>query len=323
MKVFIAGGTGLIGYHSALEFLKRGHDVSSISLPDIELGDWFPKEIEISYGNLFNMSKEELIELFSGQDALVYALGPDDRAKPPPPAYDFFYKYLVEACGRIVSAAKTAGVKKCVVLNSYFAYFDRVHPEWGLADHHPYIKCRVEQAKRVMAEGGGKMDVMVLELPYIFGSMPGRIPLWKDILVNMLIKNILVFYPRGGSSMISVKHVAEAVAGATEKGRNGKRYQIGDVNYSWRQMLKLMMDTLGKHKKILSPPCYLTALKGKQLRHKEQRHGIESGLNLSYIFEDILCREFYFDPSESSNELEYNRGGIDAAIEETVLACIK
>ena len=42
MNVFIAGGTGLIGYQSALEFLKRGHDVSSISLPDIEFGDWFP-----------------------------------------------------------------------------------------------------------------------------------------------------------------------------------------------------------------------------------------------------------------------------------------
>ena len=54
MNVFIAGGTGLIGYQSALEFLKRGHDVSSISLPDIEFGDWFPKEIENSFTALLS-----------------------------------------------------------------------------------------------------------------------------------------------------------------------------------------------------------------------------------------------------------------------------
>jgi len=144
MKIMIIGGTGFLGYHSLLEFIKRGHSVSTFSIPDIELGDWFPKEIEVRYVNVFEQEESILVESFRGYDALVYAVGPDDRVTPLAPAYEFFHERLVEACGRVVDAARKAGVKRCVVLNSYFAYFDRIWPEKQLADHHPYIKCRVE-----------------------------------------------------------------------------------------------------------------------------------------------------------------------------------
>ena len=80
MKIFIVGGTGFLGYHAALECLRRGYEVSTISLPDIPLGDWFPKEITVNYGNVFAMAEEELINLFQGFDAIIYTVGPDDRA---------------------------------------------------------------------------------------------------------------------------------------------------------------------------------------------------------------------------------------------------
>ncbi len=39
MKVFIVGGTGFIGYYAVLEALRRKYEVTTISLPDIELGE--------------------------------------------------------------------------------------------------------------------------------------------------------------------------------------------------------------------------------------------------------------------------------------------
>ena len=66
-----------------------------------------------------------------------------------------------------MQGAKDAGVKKVAICNSYFAYFDRTMPELELAENHPYIKCRVEQAERCIEIGRDKMDVMILELPYI------------------------------------------------------------------------------------------------------------------------------------------------------------
>ncbi len=324
MKVFIVGGTGFIGYYSTLELLKRGHEVSTISLPDIEIGKWFPKEVEIKYGNVFEMGDDALKELFVGFDAMVYAVGPDDRFKPKGSAYDFFHERLVEACGRVVAVAREAVVDKCVVTNSYFAYFDRVEPERKLAEHHAYIKCRVEQAERVISEGKDKMDVMVLELPYIFGSMPERTPLWKDVLVNMLHESEIIFYPKGGSNMIAVEHVAEAVAGAVEKGKQGRRYQIGDVNLSWVSMIKIMLKSMGMgNKKIITLPTFLVNMQGKKIKKQEDEQGVESGLNPLYLFKDIMCQELYFNPTESADELGYSRGGIEKSIDDTVKACLK
>ena len=45
MKVFIIGGTGLLGSEGAKELLKRGHTVSSVSLPPIPTGANIPKEM--------------------------------------------------------------------------------------------------------------------------------------------------------------------------------------------------------------------------------------------------------------------------------------
>lgn len=321
MNVFICGGTGFIGYHCSQEFLERNYNVSTISIPDIELGDWYPKEVNVSYGNIFTMPYEELVKVFEGQDAMVYAIGPDDRVKVKGDPYEFFYDRLVEGAGRVVSAARDAGVKKCVVLNSYFAYFDRIWPNLKLAENHPYIKARVEQADRVIKEGGATMDVMVLELPYIFGTMPERVPLWKDILVSRLYKMKNVLYFKGGSNMISVEKVAEAIVGAVENGRGSVKYPVGDENLSWVQMIKIMLKGLGLRKKILIMPTVFGTWFGMYMKQKDKKEGLKSGLDTSRLFKDIMCKYMYFDASDSATELGYSRGGVEESILKTMEAC--
>jgi nucleoside-diphosphate-sugar epimerase len=324
MKVFVVGGTGFIGYYTTLELLKKGYEVATISLPDIELGDWFPKGVKIHYGDIFKMPETELKALFEGYDAMIYSVGPDDRVKPQGNAYQFFHERLVKWCGKVVAMAREAGVKRCVVTNSYFAYFARINPERKLTEHHPYIRCRVEQAERVISEGKDMMDVMVLELPYIFGCMPERVPLWKDILVSRLAKGKKVYYPKGGSNMIAVEHVAEAIVGAIENGKHGKRYPIGDVNMSWIEMLQLMLNSMNmSNKKIVTVPSFIVNLMGRKIKKEDEKSGFDAGLDPLYLFRDIMCKELYFDPTESVNELGYGRGGIEESIDKTIKACIK
>ncbi|MHA1819812.1 MAG: NAD(P)H-binding protein [Promethearchaeota archaeon] len=321
MKVFIVGGTGFLGYYACLEFLKRGHQVSTISLPDIELGSWFPKEVEVKYGNVFTMPHDELIDLFKGFDAMVYAVGPDDRVTPKAPAYEFFHERLVVSCTKVVKAAVEAGVKRGVILNSYFAYFDRKYPERHLSERHPYIKCRVEQAESVIKAGDDKMVVSVLELPYIFGTMPERIPLWKDVLLERIRKMKRVMFPKGGSNMITVQHVAEAIVGAAENGKESRRYPVGDENMSWKEMLSIMLEAMGLKKKIITIPTFLATLYGKKIKREDKKQGKEAGLDPEYLFKDIQSQYLYFDPTPTIEVLKYNRGGVREAIIETVKRC--
>ncbi|MHA1784896.1 MAG: NAD-dependent epimerase/dehydratase family protein [Candidatus Helarchaeota archaeon] len=324
MKVFIVGGTGFLGYYATLEFLDRGHEVDTISLPDIELGDWFPKDkVGVKYGNVFKMDHEELTELFKGYDAMVYAVGPDDRYTPKAPAYDFFHERLVVACGKVVEAARDAGVKRCAILNSYFCYFDRTMPELNLAERHPYIKCRVEQATHCIEIGGDKMEVMILELPYIFGTMPERVPLWKEVFVDRVLNmKPWMIFPKGGTNMISVQHIAEAIVGAIERGKGGKRYTIGDKNLTWKEWLKIIQKAAGIKRRILTMPCWMGTIWGWKLRRKDKKEGKEAGLNHKLLFKDIQCRELFFDPTPSQEELGYTGGGLEEAIIETIKRCL-
>ncbi len=322
MKVFILGGTGLLGFHSLRVLLERGHEVSVLSLRDIELGSWFPPQARVGFGNAFTMSREELRRAFSGHDALVYALGPDDRVTPDAPAYDFFHRYLVDACGKVLGAAREAGVERCVVLSSYFCHFDRQNPRWQLALRHPYIRCRNEQADGAMREGGDSMATMTLELPYIFGTMPQRVPLWKDILLERIRNMNPVMFTKGGTAMISARHVGEAVAGAVEKGVGGIRYPVGDVNMEWKDMLRTMLDEMKlPGRKVLTVPTVLASLYGLKSRADDRKRGRESGLDHARLFGDIQSRRFYLDGDESAAALGHGRGGVEDAIREAVRAC--
>jgi len=324
MKVFIVGGTGFLGYYSTLEFLKRGHEVDTMALPDIPLGDWFPKDkVGVTYGNVFEKSHEELVEIFKGYDALVYAVGPDDRIVPKAPAYEFFHDRLVKACGRVVKGARDAGVKKAAICNSYFAFFDRKMPELKLAERHPYIKCRVEQAEHCISIGNSKMDVMIMELPYIFGTMPEREPLWKELFVARIQKmNRRIYFFKGGTIMMSVERVAESIVGAIERGKGGKRYPCGDECVSWDTWLKWIMEAMKVEKKIVTMPTFLGTLFGAYMRRKDKKEGKEGGLNHKRLFKDIQCRFLYYDPKETCEELGVSRGGLKDSVIKTIERCI-
>jgi len=321
MKIMIVGGTGFLGYHSLLVALKRGYEVNALAIDDVELGDWYPKEVNVEFGDVFELSEKNLTDRFVGYDSLIYAVGPDDRITPPAPAYEFFYARLVEAVEKVATSARKAGVKKMVVLNSYFAYFDRIWPEKKLSEHHPYIRCRVEQAQKVIAAGKEEMDVIILELPYIFGSMPNRIPLWKDVLLDRFAKGKTIFFPKGGTNMITVEHVAEAIIGALEHGEHGARYTVGDENHTFNEMLEMMMSAIGENKKIINIPRFMAILAGIMIEKDMKKKGLEGGLEAEFLMRDIITNNLYFDPSDAVKKLGYGRGGIKEAIVKTMKAC--
>lgn len=347
-NVFICGGTGFLGYYSALEFIRKGAKIGVLALPN-ELtlsADWWPKEIQVNYGMLFNLkpgdetptvTKEELVKMFTGYDTLVYAVGPDDRMHTPKgvSGYDFFHKYLVEKVVPVFEAAKEAGVKKAVLLNSYFAYFDRIWPESHLAQRHPYIRVRVEQAEALIkvGDGGvanGGMDVVVLELPYIFGSMPGRTPLWKEIFLDRFAGMPAIMFPKGGTNMIHVNGIAEAVVAAAYYGQHGDKLPIGNKDLKFKDMINMLMEDIGATKRYIGIPTWVATMGVKMTVVKAlKKAGQDSGLNYNYLMQDIQSKDLYYEDDVKKvqeylhyDELGFNGGGtIEDGIRKTAIAC--
>ena len=325
-KVVILGGTGFLGYYSTLEALKRGYEVGAITLDDVNLEGLYPKEDKVQFADLFSIDEDKLANMMKGYDYMIYSVGPDDRETPKAPAYDYFHQHLVVDCAKCFRAAEKAGIKKSVVFNSYFAYFDRRYPEFHLKEKHPYVRCRVEQAA-LLNEQKKNMEVVVLEFPYIFGSMPERMPIWKSVFLDRYAYGKkFIFFPKGATTMTTAKHIGESAIGALEYGKDGERYPIGDENKSFDFMLNTMTGyALGKPRKIIHPGKALCAMGGNMVAKAEIKQGNEPGLNLKLVMKEIMSTDKLVIEDEVMDEvnklLHISRGGLKEAIEETMERC--
>jgi len=308
-KVLIAGGTGFIGYHAMLKFRERGVEVGAFALPgEINLTGWYPQEVKLHYCDLFRVDKDEITEMVAADnyDAFVYALGPDERVTPPKPAFEFFHEKLVTQCLKINEAIKAAGIKTSVIISSYYAHFDR-ELKGRLSRWHPYIKARVDQENQLSELGSvDDFSIMFLELPFIFGTMPERKPLWKEHFLDHFAGFPLVFFPKnGGTAVIEVSGVAEAIVAACINGENRHRYQLGKVNLTYLEILMIMLLETHDRRKLWLLPVFVAGIAGWFMRLSELAKGRESGLRKDKLMTGILNRKLYVDPEKFMLELGF------------------
>lgn len=322
MKVFMIGGTGMLGSEGARELIKRGHCVSSISLPPIPTGANIPKEMELSLGNYLELTDDEIRGHMRGADSFVFAAGIDERVEGPAPVYDLFYKYNVKPLEKLLTIAKEEGVKQVVILGSYFTYFERTWPELNMYDTHPYIRSRVDQAKMALSFADENMAVSVLELPYIFGAQAGRKPVWVFLVEQIRAMKKKTMYPKGGTTMVTIKQVGQCIAGAVENGKGGQLFPVGYYNLTWVEMLTIFHKYMGTpDKKIVTIPKFLYKLGMKRMIKVAAEKGIEPGLDYMGLAE-IMTREAFIDKKTIVDAFGVTEDDIDKAIGDSVGLCV-
>lgn len=318
MKVFMIGGTGLLGSEAAAEMIRRGHEVSTVALPPLPEGAELPKEMKVEFGNYMEMTDEEVRAHMQGCEGFVFAAGIDERVEGPPPIYELFKKYNITPLERLLRIAKECGVKHTVVCGSYFSYFAKEWPELELAKWHPYIRSRVDQEEVCMQFADENFAVSVLELPYIFGTQPGRKPVWVFLVEMIRGMKGVTMYPAGGTTMVTVKQVGQAMAGALERGKGGYCYPIGYYNMTWKQFLAIVHKYMGMpDRKVLTIPKWMFAMGSKKILKEQQAAGHEGGLNMTK-FTDIQCAELFIDKSLGCDLLGVEPDDIDAAIGDSI-----
>jgi len=321
MKVFLIGGTGLLGSATARELIQRGHEIRAIALPP-EMED-IPKEMKLEYKNYLTLTDDELRGYFTGCEGFVFASGIDERITGPKPIHEYFNKYNVTPLERMLRIAKECGVKTSVICGSYFSYFDKKWPKLELSKWHPYIRSRRDQEKMALSFAGDNFNVAIMELPYIFGTQNGREPVWTVIVKAVRGMKGSTMYPKGGTTMVTRKQVAQAMAGALEKTKGGVCWPIGCYNLSWKAFLTIVHNNMGlTGRKIITIPNWVLNI-GVKFMEKSIRGGesggveTEGGICLSR-FSDIQGAETYIDRSLACDILGVQDDDIEKAIGESI-----
>ena len=321
MKVFMIGGTGLLGSAAARIFIDRGHSVKSVALPPLPEGAPIPEEMEIVMCNIYEKTDDEIRELMAGCDCFVFAAGVDERVEFPAPVYDAYYKYNIAPLKRLLPICKELGYKKAVILGSYFSYLAKERPDMKLCEKHPYIRSRIDQENVAFSYADDNFDVAVLELPYIFGTQPGRKPVWVILIeqIKRMDKLPCTLYPRGGTAMLTVRQVGESIVGAAERSTGAKAWPISCYNMKWAPFLKIVYAArgMGDNIKIIGIPPWMMRMGLKGVVKEYAEKGIDSGINPMGL-PDIMDLDLFMPTDYAYKELGVTEDDIKAAITDSI-----
>jgi len=318
MKVFLIGGTGLLGSVTAKELIRRKHQVHAIALPPVPEGADLPSGMKLDFKNYLTLTDDEIRKYLTGCDGLVFATGVDERVDGPSPIYDFYNKYNLIPLERFLRIAKECKVKHAAICGSYFSYFDKIWPEKELSRWHPYIRSRRAQEEMALSFADDKFSVAILELPYIFGVQKGREPVWTLVVNVVRGMPLVTMYPGGGTTMVTIKQVGQAMAGALEKTKGGQCWPIGYYNKTWKEFLGIVHKAMGMPKrKVITIAKWMLDMGIKSVEKKLRKPGAEGGLYMPK-FSDLQCAETFIDKSLGCVPLGVEEDDIEAAIGDSI-----
>lgn len=316
----VLGGTGLLGYHTTLELLRRGYGVTTLSLP-LPGASFLPDEVDAQWGDVTAMTDDEVRALLRGKHAVFSAIGADERTTPAAPAAAFFYRANVLPTQRLARLAREAGVRKFVLYGSYTAEFAEQWPDLDYRGRNGYPRTRLAQEEVAYLEGDGAMDVMTLRLPYIFGLVPGQRPLWQMFLDIVAGQEGPVAVLPGSTSSVTVGQVAQAAVGAMEHGEHGGRYPINAYDLSYAEFHRMCCEALGRDPEdvVVVPleavlPAYAAA------DEQTAAAGVEHGIHLTDSAR-FQARDAVSDPALSA-VLGITEDDVPAAIRESLTWCV-
>ncbi|NRB37542.1 MAG: NAD(P)-dependent oxidoreductase [Pseudomonadales bacterium] len=319
MHTLVIGGTGFIGFHIVKRLLEQGHEVSLLCRSNNSAKQLFNDEVRYIEGDLNLFRDLPFDTLFDGIDAVIYAAGVDERTESIGDPYIFFYKENVTCCINFIEKAKQHGLKKAVILGSMFSYFDQQQPALNLSKHHPYIRSRTTQRDHALALADKNFQVNVAEIPFVFGTSPNHSAVAKRMINYVRLATPLLSI-EGGINAISVKSLAQGIVGMLEHIDVSCALPIGDKNLSWVELTEAISQLVNETPKPIKiiQSNLLTNLSHVGA-HLQDMMGLQSGLDQHHI-SDIIKLEAYFDSQPIKDQLHYEGGDFQAALEETVAA---
>jgi nucleoside-diphosphate-sugar epimerase len=231
VKILVVGGTGMIGGHTALHLQSLGHDVSIAGRRPPQATTELVK-LPFVQGDF--MAGTFTAEQLAPFDAVVFAAGNDIRHLPKG---ENFYAHVLrsnaECVPQFAALCRDAGVKRFVHIGSFYPH---VAPE--LMDSNDYIRSRQLAVYGIIALATPDFHVCSLDAPFVVGTVPGMsLPMFEAYVryAEGKMDGLEPYGPAGGTNFISCRSLSEAIAGALERGENGKAYLVGDENLGFAE----------------------------------------------------------------------------------------
>lgn len=295
-RVLVVGGTGLIGAHAALLLAERGDTVVIASRSGAtdhpQLAELEQLRGDYAAGTFTEaeLSRFDSIVFSAGNDVRHVAV--DDESAP------FWSSVQSDGVPNFIELARRAGVGRVVQVGSCYHQFDPT-----FAAGSPYVEARRLADERSRALSDGSFAVMTLNPPPIVGTIPGRVQRRFGRMVQWArgeMPDVPVFAPRGGTNYMSVRSLAQSIAGALAAGEAGRAYLVGDENLSYAEYFGMLAEVSGR---------------SEPLEVRDEEHPFQPD---RFIVQGRGNTVSYEPPADEVALLGYDRGDIRRALQEIV-----
>jgi dihydroflavonol-4-reductase len=267
--VLITGATGFLGKH-LVEYLKSRKNSTRLRLLCRGLSPWEQDpEVEVVHGNIVNRQQVELAA--EGVSQIYHLAGVVSRDSKD---QDLLYETHIEGTRNVCEAALKHQVKKVVVVSSSgtiavgatpevhdetSGYKNEVVAEW------PYYLSKIFAEKLALDyQARTGLNVVVVNPSLLLGIGDDRNSSTRDVALFLLgeIKAI----PKGGLNFVDVRDVAHGLTLAMRWGKAGERYLMGNVNWTFRQLIEKVAEISGKKPPTMEPPVEVSLWGARALR---------------------------------------------------------
>jgi dihydroflavonol-4-reductase len=267
--ILITGATGFLGKH-LVECLKSKGNSTRLRVLCRGLSPWEQDPaVEVVHGDIVN--REHVEQAVDGVSQIYHLAGVVSR---DPKDQDRLYETHIEGTRNVCEAALKHKVKKVVAVSSSgtiaVGTAPEVHDETSgykieVVREWPYYLSKIFAEKLALdhhARTG--LNVVVVNPSLLLGIGDDRNSSTRD--VALFLQGEIKVIPKGGLNFVDVRDVAQGLTLAMRWGKAGERYLMGNVNWTFRQLIEKVAEISGKAPPTMEPPFEVSLWGARALR---------------------------------------------------------
>jgi dihydroflavonol-4-reductase len=319
MPILVTGGAGFIGSHLVRLLVDSGEHVRVLERPAARVDHLPARNVQVVFGDI--RDRDAVQKAVAGCGS-VYHLAANPNLWTQKRGHFNQVNYLGTV--NVLECALAAGARR-ILHTSTESILTRIHQTEPITEDQevtmrdvvgPYCRSKLlaERFAVRLAKGGAPVVVVNPTLPIGPGDL-GRSPPTQMILDFCLGKRRE--YLDAELNLIDVRDVADGMVRAMERGRFGKRYLLGHVNMSIREIFAMLARITGlpEPTRHVPYPIALAAAYVNEFLSDVYTHSVPlatvTGVKLTR-------RTMHFDASRSLSELGLSPRPIEQSLTDAV-----